>query len=412
MIKRSFIMILVLISVLIAKTGTVLASQQPPTPANLLAIERRQERQWWRYGMQAALKLPTPIPTTPAMKQAYQAGMKAMLTWQTEQPCPVGGWPAWLANLPDQRLAELMAQAELPIIITPQPSQPVTAAAGQPIQSARPVKHQIESPRLLTSAPLKNQIPVVNRPMACGEVEAAEPVTEHLVNPTDNQSSVAPSNHKSTLPRLTAPLNKNQQRFINHLKGPAQQIGRRYDLYPSVLIAQAALESNWGASDLAAHYHNYFGIKGTYQGHGVQLPTLEHYQGHDVGIIDQFKHYPDLTSGLVDYAMVLDNPIYQRVHRRQSSTYQQATKALTGVYATDPDYDLKLNQLIDSYHLDRFDRSPAAKPIKNQLSTKEASAASKTAERASAAPNQGTWRWSILGGISSAGLWVLAKRFW
>ncbi|WP_054653276.1 hypothetical protein [Limosilactobacillus equigenerosi] len=59
MIKRSLIIILVLISVLIAKPGTVLASQEPPTPANLLAIERRQERQWWRYGMQAALKLPT-----------------------------------------------------------------------------------------------------------------------------------------------------------------------------------------------------------------------------------------------------------------------------------------------------------------------------------------------------------------
>ncbi|KRL95200.1 glycoside hydrolase family 73 protein [Limosilactobacillus equigenerosi] len=272
MIKRSLIIILVLISVLIAKPGTVLASQEPPTPANLLAIERRQERQWWRYGMQAALKLPTPIPTTPAMKQAYQAGMKAMRTWQAEQPCPVGGWQAWLANLPDQRLAELMAQAELPIIIPP---QPVTTAAGQPIQSACLVKHQIESPHLLTSVPLQNQIPVANRPTDCGEVEAAEPVTEHLVNPTNHQPTVAPSNHKSTLPRLTAPLNKPQQRFINHLKGPAQQIGRRYDLYPSVLIAQAALESNWGASDLAAHYHNYFGIKGTYQGHGVQLPTLE-----------------------------------------------------------------------------------------------------------------------------------------
>ena len=36
-------------------------------------------------------------------------------------------------------------------------------------------------------------------------------------------------------------------------------------------------------------------------------------------------------------------------------SYREATHALVGRYATDPDYDKKLNQIIDSYQLTRYD---------------------------------------------------------
>ena len=38
-----------------------------------------------------------------------------------------------------------------------------------------------------------------------------------------------------------------------------------------------------------------------------------------------------------------------------AKSYREATHTLVGRYATDPDYDKKLNQIIDSYQLTRYD---------------------------------------------------------
>ena len=47
--------------------------------------------------------------------------------------------------------------------------------------------------------------------------------------------------------------------------------------FPSVIIAQAAIESNWGQSALAAKYNNYFGIKAgsSWTGKTVNMQTNE-----------------------------------------------------------------------------------------------------------------------------------------
>ncbi|MDR2276666.1 MAG: peptidoglycan DD-metalloendopeptidase family protein, partial [Vagococcus sp.] len=44
------------------------------------------------------------------------------------------------------------------------------------------------------------------------------------------------------------------------------------------------------------------------------------------------------------------------VSKKEASSYQEATKFLTGKYATDINYHNKLNGLIESYHLTLFDR--------------------------------------------------------
>lgn len=53
-----------------------------------------------------------------------------------------------------------------------------------------------------------------------------------------------------------------QARFINRIAPAAQQIGWEYDLYPSIIIAQAALESDWGCSTLGkAPNNNLLGLR-------------------------------------------------------------------------------------------------------------------------------------------------------
>ena len=56
-----------------------------------------------------------------------------------------------------------------------------------------------------------------------------------------------------------------------------------------------------------------------------------------------------------DYAQTLEAPLYQGVHRQNTKNYREATRTLRGRYATDPEYDRKLNQLIDTYQLTKYD---------------------------------------------------------
>ena len=148
-----------------------------------------------------------------------------------------------------------------------------------------------------------------------------------------------------------------QAKFINRIAPAAQQIGREYDLYPSIIIAQAALESDWGCSTLGkAPNNNLFGVKGYFARQTVAQPTTEYdEQGHKFQVVSNFRQYASEYEALRDYAQTLEAPLYQGVHRQNTKNYREATRALRGRYATDPEYDRKLNQLIDTYQLTKYD---------------------------------------------------------
>lgn len=148
-----------------------------------------------------------------------------------------------------------------------------------------------------------------------------------------------------------------QARFINRIAPAAQQIGWEYDLYPSIIIAQAALESDWGCSTLGkAPNNNLFGVKGYFARQTVAQPTTEYdEQGHKFQVVSNFRQYASKYEALRDYAQTLEAPLYQGVHRQNTKNYREATRALRGRYATDPEYDRKLNQLIDTYRLTKYD---------------------------------------------------------
>ena len=67
------------------------------------------------------------------------------------------------------------------------------------------------------------------------------------------------------------PIIGSQQSFIKHIAQSAKIIAANNDLYASVMIAQAALESSWGTSDLSGRHHNLFGIKGGYRGQSLLI---------------------------------------------------------------------------------------------------------------------------------------------
>ncbi|MGY3777527.1 LysM peptidoglycan-binding domain-containing protein [Isobaculum melis] len=151
--------------------------------------------------------------------------------------------------------------------------------------------------------------------------------------------------------------------FIDSISGSASQIAANNDLYASVMIAQAVLESAYGQSALAsAPNYNLFGIKGYYNGQSVPMKTLEDDgRGNYYEIIAHFRKYPSYHQSLEDYAQVLKtgpswNPnYYSGAWKSKTNSYKDATAWLTGRYATDTAYASKLNNLITTYNLTQYD---------------------------------------------------------
>ncbi|WP_291292442.1 glucosaminidase domain-containing protein [Enterococcus sp.] len=154
-----------------------------------------------------------------------------------------------------------------------------------------------------------------------------------------------------------------QQAFIQQVGPMAQQVASVNDLYASVMIAQAILESGWGQSTLTTQANNMFGIKGSYNGQYVEMRTMEDDgKGNLYEIVAKFRKYPSLKESFEDNAHVLKTTsfsagvyFYSGAWKSNTSSYRDATQWLQGRYATDTTYASKLNNLIETYNLTQFD---------------------------------------------------------
>lgn len=208
-----------------------------------------------------------------------------------------------------------------------------------------------------------------------------------------------------------------QARFINRISKLAQRLGKQYDLYPSIIIAQAALESNWGSSELSrSPYHNLFGVKDNGRGDTIMAPTSEYFAGHQQQIKDRFRTYDSDWASLLDYGETLQDPLYRDAHRSACSHYRQATQALLGKYATDPEYDRKLNRLIDQYQLTRYDRPLRESDHGKAHHPVHVSFHDQVDPAGHQAPPHTNHHYptpivSVMGGAGTAGLFQLVRRF-
>lgn len=151
--------------------------------------------------------------------------------------------------------------------------------------------------------------------------------------------------------------------FISQICGYATEVAAANDLYASVMMAQAILESGWGASTLTTAANNMFGIKGSYNGQYVTMDTYEDDGSGNYYLISaKFRKYPSLKESFEDNAYVLRNTsfssgnyYYSGAWKSNTTSYTQATAWLQGRYATDTSYASKLNNLISTYNLTQYD---------------------------------------------------------
>jgi LysM repeat protein len=172
--------------------------------------------------------------------------------------------------------------------------------------------------------------------------------------------SVLPTNAQAEVTNSGAEA---QQAFIDSIGYSAASVANENDLYASVMIAQALLESSYGTSGLAeAPNYNLFGVKGSYAGQTVYMPTSEYLNGEWVTLNEPFRSYSSYAESFQDHANVIRTTLnssgdyhYSGVWKSNTTSYTEATAALAGRYATDPNYAEKLNSLIATYNLTAYD---------------------------------------------------------
>lgn len=154
----------------------------------------------------------------------------------------------------------------------------------------------------------------------------------------------------------------NKQAYINRVATSLQGMDLK-GLFPSVIIAQAALEGGWGESLLAKQYNNHFGMKpgvyrtnyGGWNGQTVTLPTKEWKNGKYQVVNQEFRVYPSLEYSILDH-----NGLFYKLSRYKAvltakSPYEQLIAIKNGGYATEPEYVSRLMKVINDNNLTRFD---------------------------------------------------------
>jgi peptidoglycan hydrolase FlgJ len=147
----------------------------------------------------------------------------------------------------------------------------------------------------------------------------------------------------------SCPSSVQQLQFAQSLWPEAQRAARQLGVSPVSLVAQAALETDWGRSlpraASGSTSNNLFGIKAgaAWSGASVQSATQEYDSGTASAVQAQFRSYATPGQCFQDYVSLLqDNPRYAGALGTGADTHAFAAALQRGGYATDPAYAAKL----------------------------------------------------------------------
>lgn len=250
--------------------------------------------------------------------------------------------------------------------------KPVEENKSEEVKSESTVKEVEKTPEVVQDTAAKE--------VAESEQEQTQqqiPNTAHEQDTETNLSkmmkvyeTVANRSYNTTYKQHHYSEDMNTEKFIASIAEEARQIGQENDIYASVMIAQAILESGSGSSGLSqAPNNNLFGIKGAWidedgEAHSKSFATQEDDgSGNLYTIQSSFRVYDTTSDSLKDYAKLLTDTedgmgnYYKNAWKSNTDSYEDACKALQGTYATDTEYAGKLMGLIETYDLTRFDEA-------------------------------------------------------
>lgn len=151
-------------------------------------------------------------------------------------------------------------------------------------------------------------------------------------------------------------LNRIKKDFIARMVTVLARMDDLGGFFQSVVIAQAAIESNWGRSSLAAKYNNYFGIKAgkLWKGRTVNMKTGEVFDGKNVTVNSNFRVYGSLAESIADRNRLLRTPRYKSVEAAATPEAQAAAIKESG-YCTATNYVSSIMATIKANNLTQYD---------------------------------------------------------
>lgn len=157
-------------------------------------------------------------------------------------------------------------------------------------------------------------------------------------------------------------MEKNE--FVETIGVLAQQVNNIMEKHvlPSICVAQACLESNYGQSGVMMKFNAPFGIKSSPSTQlAYNAKTAEYYNGQKTSENCFFRAYGSLYDAVKDYYNLLTTSSYYK-NVVNDYNYLTAILGLTS-YATDPLYITKVKNIIENENLTRFDTGIAI-PVK------------------------------------------------
>ncbi len=128
----------------------------------------------------------------------------------------------------------------------------------------------------------------------------------------------------------------------------------RWNVPVSVTLAQWVVESAWGAS-MPPGSNNPFGIKAVGDQPAVESGTREVIDGQSINITAKFRKFDSLAQAFDMHGKLLATAAPYRSAMQLVSEPEAFADALTGVYATDPQYGFTLKWVIKNYGFARYD---------------------------------------------------------
>ena len=136
----------------------------------------------------------------------------------------------------------------------------------------------------------------------------------------------------------------------------------------SPIIAQAILESDWGESELARKYHNYFGLKcgNSWKGKSVNMATKEEYKvGTLTNIRDNFRVYDSMEDGVKGYFRFINTSRYANL-KGVKNPEEYIKRIKFDGYATSSKYVDNIMRVIRDNKLTRFDYKAGGRVVKKK----------------------------------------------
>ncbi|MBI4292043.1 MAG: flagellar assembly peptidoglycan hydrolase FlgJ [Betaproteobacteria bacterium] len=186
-------------------------------------------------------------------------------------------------------------------------------------------------------------------------IAPGNPVPMQQFNPFESRDSHGPNPSSGVAGAKESALSPRMREFVDKIGPHALAASRETGIPARFIVAQAALESGWGRSEIraadGAPSYNLFGIKAGrgWSGNTVDTATTEYVNGAMVKTTEKFRAYGSYAEAFQDYARLLrSSGRYSEALASGDDPFKFAQGLQKGGYATDPRYAEKIARVIQS----------------------------------------------------------------